>query len=68
VTAALLVPVTDAANCWVCDAVKLVVTGLTDTATVGFSVTAADAVLVGSAALAAVTVTTCWLLILDGAV
>ena len=67
-TAVLLEPVTLAVNCWVCEADRLVLVGVTDTATGGFRLTVALADFVGSAALVAVTVTVCALAIEDGAV
>jgi hypothetical protein len=68
VTAVLVVPLTLAANCWVCDCDKVEFDGLTETATGGFKVTEALADLVGSAALVAVTVTFCCEVTADGAV
>ena len=57
VTAGLLVPVTLAVNCRVWRANSLAVVGATLTATVGVRLTMAEAVLVGSATLVALTVT-----------
>ena len=53
----LLVPVTDAVNCWVCEADRLTEAGLMVTATGGIRVTIALADLVESATLVAVIVT-----------
>jgi hypothetical protein len=68
VTVVLLVLVTVAANCWVCPAVKLAVTGETVNETGGDNVTEAVAVLVVSAWLVAVTVTVVCEPIVAGAV
>jgi hypothetical protein len=68
VTAVLVVPVTVAENCWVCEAVSDTVVGVTETATTGTSVTVAVAVLVASAALVAVMVMVCCDVIDAGAV
>jgi hypothetical protein len=57
-TAIFAVPETDAVNCCVCPPVKVTLTGATEIAT-GFSVTAADAVLVLSAWLVAIRVAVC---------
>jgi hypothetical protein len=47
-------------NCWgTVEDVMLTLEGASDTVTVGFKVTAAEALLVASAALVAVTVTVC---------
>jgi hypothetical protein len=64
----LMVPVTDAANCWVCELDRLIEAGLMVTATCGTRVTTALADLVDSAALVAVIVTVWVALMLDGAV
>ena len=53
----MLVPVTVALNCWVCDARNVALVGLTAMLTVGCRLTAALAVLVVSAALVAITLT-----------
>lgn len=68
VTAVLLVFETIAAKCCGCDGARDTVDGVTLTVTVGFKVTVADALLVLSAALVAVTVTVCWLATELGAV
>ena len=57
VTFELLVPVTVAVNCCACDGPNDTVSGFTETLIVGFNLTVALADFVGSAALAAVTVT-----------
>jgi hypothetical protein len=57
VTAVLLVPLTVGVNVWFCDGCKETEDGVNETVTGGFRVTAAVADLVGSATLAAVTVT-----------
>ena len=59
--------VTVAVNCRVCESNRLAVGGATLTA-MGFNVTAADADLVGSAMLVAVTVTVCEFTMRAGAV
>jgi uncharacterized protein DUF5746 len=64
----LVVPLTLATNCWVCDCDKVEFDGLTKTITGGFRVTVALADLVGSAALVAMTVTVRCAVIEDGAV
>ena len=66
-TAVLLLPVTLAANCWVCPADKVALGGETVTEMLGDSVTVAVADMVGSAWLVAVTVTVCWPAMLAGA-
>ena len=58
-TPVLLKPVTVGVNCWVCDACKLVLPGLSDTPAVGWRVTCALPDFVVSAALVAVMVMTC---------
>ena len=68
VTDVLDVPLTEAVNCWVCEALSDDVEGVTETATVGFRLTVAPADLVPSATLVAVTVTDCALAIDAGAV
>jgi hypothetical protein len=68
VTAEFPEPVTVAVNCWVWPAVILADVGLTVTPTEGAKVTTALAVLLASAALAAVTVTELVPEIVDGAV
>src|SRR5258708_24723397 len=60
--------ITVAANCFVCPASRLAVTGATLTETGGIRVRIADADLVGSAWLVAVIVTFCCALMLAGAV
>ena len=67
VTAVLLLFVTVAANCWVWESNRLLVAGVTLTAT-GFNVTVAEADLVGSVTLVAITLTVCTLGIRLGAV
>ena len=57
VTAVLLLPVTVAVNCWLCEALSVALAGLTDTLTGGCRLTVALALLVASATLVAVTVT-----------
>jgi hypothetical protein len=61
-------PVIEAVNCWVCAAESVVEVGETLTPTVGDNEIVTDAVLVESAALVAVTVTVCAVVMLDGAV
>ena len=68
VTPVLVVPVTVVVNCWVCEAVSEVVEGVSETVTGGTRLTLAEADLVGSAVLVAVTVTFCALAIAAGAV
>jgi hypothetical protein len=68
VTVVLAEPVTVAVNCWVWDADKAAVAGVTLTVTAGINVTVAVALLVGSATLVAVTETVRWLAIVAGAV
>jgi hypothetical protein len=68
VTAVFEEPVTLAVNCCVWPATRVLVTGVTVTPTGGFSVTAALADLVVSAALVAVTVTVCAVAMDAGAV
>jgi hypothetical protein len=68
VTAAFIVPVTVALNCWVCDARNVAPVGLTTTLTDGCRLTVAVAVLLESAALLAMTVTVCDDVIEAGAV
>jgi hypothetical protein len=68
VTAVLLVYETVATNCCGCDGASVAVKGVMLTVTGGFKVTVAEALLVVSAALVAVTVTVCWLVIELGAV
>ena len=68
VTLVLLVPVTDAANCCVCELDRLTEAGLIVTATGGMRVTMALAVLAELATLVALIVTVWVALILDGAV
>jgi hypothetical protein len=68
VTPVLLVPVTDATNCCVCELDRLTDTGLIVTDTVGRRVITALADLAALAALVAVIVTVWVALILDGAV
>ena len=67
VTPALVVPVTVAANAWVCEIVSDVVEGVSKTVT-GLRLMVALADLVGSAVLVAFTVTFCALAIGAGAV
>lgn len=67
VTAPLLAPETDAENCCVCDAVRVVLVGVSDTVA-GMSFIAALADLVVSAALVAVTIIVCAEPITAGAV
>ena len=57
VTAVLEVPTTDALNCWVAPGTSEELTGVTVTTTTGTMVTLADAVLLGTAMLVAITVT-----------
>jgi len=64
----LLVLATVAVNCCVWDGLRETVKGEIVTVIDGFSVTVAEALLVVSATLVAVTVTVCWLAMLDGAV
>ena len=68
VTFGFVVPLSEALNC--CDwlGVRLTDVGATDTETVGTNVTDAVAILVGSAALAAATLTVCCSEITAGAV
>jgi hypothetical protein len=68
VVSVLLVPETEAANCWVCELDKLIEAGLIVTPTGGMRVTTALADLVDSAELVAVIVTVWVALMLDGAV
>ena len=68
VTAVFVEPVTLVVNCCVCDAARVFVAGLIDTATGGFTVTVATADLDGSATLVAVTVMFCVIAIEAGAV
>ena len=68
VTAVFDVPVTAAVNVWVCEGVSVTLPGVNATLTGGASDTLALAVLVESAALVAVTVTVCALVIEAGAV
>jgi hypothetical protein len=67
-TFGLDVPLNDALNCWVWPPVSEIDGGVTVTDTEGRSVTAADAVLVESAALVAVTMTICCKATCEGAV
>jgi hypothetical protein len=67
VTAVLVVPVTVAVNCWVCETVREVVAEVSETAT-GVRLMVALADLVASAELVAVNVTFCALAIEAGAV
>jgi hypothetical protein len=67
-TPVLLVPVTDAANCWACEPDRLTDAGLIVTDTGGRRVIIALANLVELAALVALIVTVWVALILDGAV
>jgi hypothetical protein len=67
-TAVFVVPVTLAENCCVCEALSVAVVGVMETATSGFTVMVALALLVASAALVALTVTDCVLVMLDGGV
>ena len=64
----LVDPVTVAVNCWVWPAVSVAVNGETVTATGGLSVMVAEALLVVSAMLTAVTVAVVCAVILEGAV
>ena len=68
VTTVFVVPVTLAENCRVCEALSVAVIGVSETVTGGFTVTVALTLLVESAALVAVIVTDCVLVVLDGAV
>ena len=68
VTPVLLVPVTMAEICFVCAAVNVTLAGVTEIATEGFTIIVALAFLVASAALVAVTLTDCVLVMPDGAV
>jgi hypothetical protein len=67
VTLVLPDPVTVAVNGCVCEADKDAKVGVTLTVTGGSKVTVAEALLVTSATLVAVTVTVCWLAIGEGA-
>ena len=67
VTAVFVVPLTVAEYCWVCDVVNVAVVGVTETEIGGFSVIVALALELLFAALAAVTVTDCVLVMLEGA-
>ena len=58
-TAVLLVPVTAALNCWVCDARNVMLVGLTATLTVGCRLAVAAALTLELAALVAMTLTLC---------
>ena len=68
VTAVLDDPVTVATNCWVLEAVRDAVAGVRETVTGGASAMLAVADLVGSAALVALIVTVCALVIEPGEV
>ena len=68
VTAVLVVLLTVAVNCWLCDSVRVAVPGVRETATGGFNVRVALALAVESAALVAMTVTVWVFEILEGAV
>jgi hypothetical protein len=67
VTEVLAEPVTNPVNCWACDAESVAEVGETLSPTVGDSDTVPDAVLVESAALVAVTVIICAVVMVDGA-
>jgi len=64
----LVVPLSETLNCWDCPPESETEDGNTVTDMVGFNVITAVAILVGSAALVAETVTACCAAIVDGAV
>ena len=68
VTAVFGVPATAAVNVWVCEGVRVTLPGVTATLTGGVSEMVAEAVLVESATLVAVTVTVWTAAMVDGAV
>ena len=70
VTAVLVVPDTEAVNCWLCDAARRVVAGVMEieTADPAVNVRFAPALFVESAALTALTIMVVWLLTELGAV
>jgi hypothetical protein len=68
VTAVLLVFPTTAENCWVCEETRETADGVRLTVTGRTSVTVAEEAVTPSAALVAVTVTVCWLVMAAGAV
>ena len=61
-------PVTVAVNCCVCEVPRDTLDGATEMAIASSSVTTALSELAGAAALVAVTLTVCWVLIEEGAV
>ena len=67
-TPGFVVPLSEALNCWVWLGPSVTVDGDRLTLIVGNKVIVALAILVGSAALAAVKVTVCWMVTTDGAV
>lgn len=68
ITAVFDVPSTVAVNAWVWLGPRVAVEGVIVMLTGGVSVTVANALFVGSAALAAITVTVCWAKIVAGAI
>ncbi len=67
-TAVLIVPLTVAVNCWLCDAFTVALVGSTATVTGGIRLTVALADFVGSVVLVAVSVTVWVEVIVAGAV